>query len=127
MVEPKTFRVELAAGAERDLRQLPADAQRTILHDVRRWLAAQPFREIKTRLKKVSGFVPSLYRLRVGDYRIYYRLLADRVVILAILATDGSNAFDSAIRSGAGRRRRQGAGAMSPTTRTRVRRELPGR
>ena len=85
MVEPKTFRIELAGGAERDLQQLPADVQRTVLHEIHRRLVAHPFREIKTRLKKLSGFVPVLYRLRVGDYRVYYRILSDRVVVLALL------------------------------------------
>ncbi len=57
----------------------------TGLIEIHRWLGAHPFREIKTRLKRLSGVIPPLYRLRVGDYRVYYRIRADRVVVLALL------------------------------------------
>ncbi len=98
MAGPKTFRIELAGGAERDLRQLPADVQRTILQGIHRWLTAAPFREIKTRLKRLTGFVPPLYRLRVGDYRVYYRIVADRVVVLALFHKKDSDRWLKRVR-----------------------------
>jgi mRNA-degrading endonuclease RelE of RelBE toxin-antitoxin system len=64
---------------------LPQDAQETVLLEIQRRLTTEPFKEIKTRIKRLSGLVPPLYRLRVGDYRAYYRIVGDRVVILAIL------------------------------------------
>ncbi len=91
MGEPSLFRIELAGGAARDLQQLPAEVQHTVLREIRRWLGAFPFREIKTRIKKLSGFIPPPYRLRVGDYRVYYRILSDRVVVLALLHKKASD------------------------------------
>ncbi|HEV8343830.1 MAG TPA: type II toxin-antitoxin system RelE/ParE family toxin [Candidatus Binatia bacterium] len=85
MAPPRTFRIELDRGAERDLQRLPQDAQETVLLEIQRRLTTEPFKEIKTRIKRLSGLVPPLYRLRVGDYRAYYRIVGDRVVILAIL------------------------------------------
>jgi mRNA-degrading endonuclease RelE of RelBE toxin-antitoxin system len=82
---PRTFRIELDRGSERDFQQLPQDVQETVLLEIQRRLTTEPFKEIKTRIKRLSGLVPPLYRLRVGDYRAYYRIAGDRVVILAIL------------------------------------------
>ena len=85
MADAKTFSAELSREAERDLKTLPLDAQRATLSEIQKWLTKEPFREIKTRIKRLTGFSPSMYRLRIGDYRAYYRILADRVVVLAIL------------------------------------------
>lgn len=98
MVEPKIFHIELAGGAERDLQQLPPDVQRTVLQEIHRWLVVHPFREIKTRLKRLSGLIPPLYRLRVGDYRVYYRILSDRVVVLALLHKKDSDRWLERLR-----------------------------
>jgi mRNA-degrading endonuclease RelE of RelBE toxin-antitoxin system len=81
----KSFRIDLGANVERDLGAIPVDAQRKILTEIQLRLGTEPFREIKTRIKRLTGIVPLLYRLRIGDYRAYYRIMNDRVVILAIL------------------------------------------
>jgi len=79
------FKIELAPGAERDLLHLPADVQRKIISEIQARLKSKPFREIKTRIKRLTGIVPPLYRLRIGDYRAYYRIAAEAVIILAVL------------------------------------------
>ncbi len=99
MAERQTFRIELSGGAERDLEQLPREVQRTVLLEVQRWLTTRPFQERKTRLKRLTGFIPSLYRLRIGDYRAYYRIIADRVVLLAILHKKDSDRWLKNFRS----------------------------
>ncbi len=99
MAEQQTFRIELGAGAERDLEQLPREVQRMVLREVRRWLTTHPFQERKTRLKRLTGFVLPLYRLRIGDYRAYYRIAADRVVLLAILHKKESDRWLKNFRS----------------------------
>jgi mRNA-degrading endonuclease RelE of RelBE toxin-antitoxin system len=53
---------------------------RLILEEILAHLSTDPIREIKTRIKRLTGFSLPLYRLRVGDYRI----AAPRVVILGI-------------------------------------------
>jgi mRNA-degrading endonuclease RelE of RelBE toxin-antitoxin system len=85
MAAPKVFRMELGGGAERDLGALPAHSQRAILSEIALRLKIEPYREIKTRIKRLTGIIPPIYRLRIGDYRAYYRILEDRVVVLAIL------------------------------------------
>jgi mRNA-degrading endonuclease RelE of RelBE toxin-antitoxin system len=83
--EPKAFRIELGTSADRDLSEIPIQAQRKILGEIQSRLKAEPFREIKTRIKRLTGIIPPLDRLRIGDYRAYYRIVNDRVVVLAIL------------------------------------------
>ena len=85
MAAQNEFRIELSAGAEKDLGALPTNIQRAVLSEINLRLRSEPYREIKTRIKRLTGMVPPLYRLRVGDYRAYYRILKDRVVVLAIL------------------------------------------
>ena len=85
MAEPKAFRIELGKSADRDLHEIPMQAQRKILGEMQLRLKTEPFREIKTRIKRLTGIVPPLYRLRIGDYRAYYRIVNDCVVVLAIL------------------------------------------
>lgn len=86
MADAKTFFVELSRGAERDLESLAPDVQHHVVIEIQRWLSKDPFREVKTRIKQLSGFVPPVYRLRIGDCRAYYRILTtDKIVVLAIL------------------------------------------
>lgn len=68
--DPRRFSIEVASHAERDLVKLPSTTSRLIL------------KEIKTRIKRLTGSAPSLYRLRVLDYRVYYRVVLQRVIIL---------------------------------------------
>ena len=85
MAAHKEFRIELGPGAERDLHLLPNNIQRVVLTEMHLRLKSEPYRELKTRIKRLTGLLPPLYRLRVGDYRAYYRIMDDRVVVLAIL------------------------------------------
>jgi mRNA-degrading endonuclease RelE of RelBE toxin-antitoxin system len=49
-----------------------------------KYLELSPLPIGKTRIKKLTGFAPPLYRLRSGDFRAYYRIISKPIVILAI-------------------------------------------
>jgi len=85
------YTIDLAPGAERELKALPPAVASTILQEVEIRLSTDPFKVRKTRIKRLVGFNPPLYRLRVGDYRAYYRIDALRVVILAVLHKKNSD------------------------------------
>jgi mRNA-degrading endonuclease RelE of RelBE toxin-antitoxin system len=85
MPEAKAFRIELATSADRDLQEIPIQAQRKILSEIQLRLKAEPFREIKTRIKRLTGTVPPVCRLGIGVYRTYYRIVDERAIVLAIL------------------------------------------
>jgi mRNA-degrading endonuclease RelE of RelBE toxin-antitoxin system len=78
------FSIEVSPYAERDLAKLPNAIARLILEEIRARLSTEPTREMKTRVKRLIGFSPPLYRLRVGDYRVYYRVTLQHVVILSV-------------------------------------------
>ena len=67
--ESRRVAIEISPHAERDLAKLPGAIARLILEEIRARLSTEPIREIKTRIKRLTGFSPPLYRLRVGDYR----------------------------------------------------------
>lgn len=80
--DPRRFSIEVAPHAERDLAKLPHAISRLLLEEIKIRLAVQPLQEMKTRIKRLIGFAPPLYRLRVGDYRVYYRVVLQHVIIL---------------------------------------------
>lgn len=79
------FTIEFAKEAEREIRPLPAADARMILQEIQHRLSFEPFKGSKTRIKRLIGCTPPLYRLRVGDYRIYYRVVGQQVVVLTVL------------------------------------------
>ena len=81
----KPFTIEFAREAEREIKSLPAADARMIVQEIQNRLSSEPFKGSKTRIKRLVGFTPPLYRLRVGDYRAYYRLVAQQVVVLTVL------------------------------------------
>ena len=83
-VEPKKFKVILAPAAQRDLKRFQAQAAVQLVKDINSYLETSPLGYRKTRIKKLKGFEPPLYRLRSGEYRAYYRIVAYKVIILAI-------------------------------------------
>ncbi|MGH7252488.1 MAG: type II toxin-antitoxin system RelE family toxin, partial [Nitrospiraceae bacterium] len=83
--EAKTFSVVFERSATRELEAFEPATARTILLEIQQRLTGEPFRELKTRIKRLTGLTPPLYRLRVGDYRVYYRIRERQVVILAVL------------------------------------------
>ena len=84
-VGDKPFAIEFAREAEREIRALPAADARMILQEIQKRLPSEPFKGSKTRIKRLVSFTPPLYRLRVGDYRAYYRIVAQQVVVLTVL------------------------------------------
>lgn len=83
--EAGPFFIEVSDHAQRDIQALPEAIPRLILQEIKARLSAAPYREIKTRIKRLTGFAPPLYRLRVGDYRVYYRIIPSRVIVLATI------------------------------------------
>ncbi|RPH80973.1 MAG: type II toxin-antitoxin system RelE/ParE family toxin, partial [Nitrospiraceae bacterium] len=82
--DSRRFSIEVSPHAERDLAKLPDTIARLILEEILARLSTEPIQEMKTRIKRLTGFSPPLYRLRVGDYRVCYPVLLQHVVILGI-------------------------------------------
>ena len=66
------------------MEKLPAPDALQLARDIKAYLEPSPLPYGKSRIKKLTGFTPPLYRLRSGDLRAYYRISSGEVVILAI-------------------------------------------
>jgi mRNA-degrading endonuclease RelE of RelBE toxin-antitoxin system len=83
-VPPAKFKLVYSSAAQTDLERLDPDDAIQIVTDAKTYLAAAPLPIGKSRLKRLSGFTPPLYRLRSGDFRAYYRISGAEVVILRV-------------------------------------------
>jgi mRNA interferase RelE/StbE len=82
------FQVKISPSATRDLDQLDDKLVRRIMDELD-VLAENPFPRGKL-IRKIKGKSANFYRLRVGNYRVFFSLEGQAVVILKV--TDKKNA-----------------------------------
>ncbi|HPD60878.1 MAG TPA: type II toxin-antitoxin system RelE/ParE family toxin [Thermodesulfobacteriota bacterium] len=92
-MEPKKFNIVFAPSSQRDLERFETEAALQVVKDIKSYLETFPLGFRKTRIKKLTGFVPPLYRLRSGDFRAYYRIIEHKVIILAVTHKKDSERF----------------------------------
>jgi mRNA-degrading endonuclease RelE of RelBE toxin-antitoxin system len=80
----KRLKVIFSPAAARDIEGLETAAAIPLVKDVQSYLEVRPIPIGKSRIKKLAGFNPPLFRLRSDDFRAYYRIGGDEVVVLAI-------------------------------------------
>jgi mRNA-degrading endonuclease RelE of RelBE toxin-antitoxin system len=97
-VEEKKFRVIFSPSAQRGMEGLQIDDALQLAKDIKSYLETSPLPFGKTRIKKLTGFVPPLYRMRSGDFRVYYRIISKAVIILAITHRKDSEKFIKKLR-----------------------------
>ncbi len=97
-MEEKKFKVVLSPSAQRGIERHEAEDALQLVKDVKKYLETSPLPFGKTRIKKLTGFAPPLYRLRSGDFRVYYRIISKEVVILAITHKKDSEKFLKKVR-----------------------------
>jgi mRNA-degrading endonuclease RelE of RelBE toxin-antitoxin system len=83
-VPPAKYKVVYSPAAQTDLERLDPDDAIQVITDAKTHLSDSPLPIGKSRLKRLSGFTPPLYRLRSGDSRAYYRICGTEVVILRV-------------------------------------------
>jgi mRNA-degrading endonuclease RelE of RelBE toxin-antitoxin system len=72
------------ADADEELRSLPVFYRRQVAQAVNDFLGSDPVRESSSRIKRLRQPAASVYRLRVGDYRVFYDVEGDRVIVLHV-------------------------------------------
>lgn len=80
----KRFKVVFGPAAVRDIESLEVGASVQLVKDVRTYLEVRPVPIGKSRVRKLAGFDPPLFRMRSGDFRAYFRICERDVVILAV-------------------------------------------
>ena len=77
------FSVEFTPAAARDLKRLDPAIRLQLLR-ASSVLEKAPYPESSVRIKVLVGISPRHYRLRVGDYRIVYRIEGSRVIVVRV-------------------------------------------
>ncbi len=80
----RRLKVVFSPAAVRDVEGLDHAEAIPLVKDIAAYLETRPIPIGKPRIKKLSGFERPLYRLRCGDFRAYYRIRGDEVVVLAV-------------------------------------------
>jgi mRNA-degrading endonuclease RelE of RelBE toxin-antitoxin system len=78
------FNLIFSASAQREIEKLEIEDAFQLAKDIKNYLERSPLPFGKSGIKRLTGFDPPLYRLRSGDFRAYYRIVSQDVVILAI-------------------------------------------
>ena len=80
------YEIIIVADAQEQLRQLRAYDHRIVLRAIENHLEHQPKQLSRSRIKKLSQPAISDYRLRVGEFRVYYDVedSENRVVVLQV-------------------------------------------
>ena len=77
------FAVEFAPAAARDLKRLDPPIRARIL-EACGVLARDPYPGPSGSVKLLVGITPAHFRLRVGDYRVVYRIEERKVIVVRV-------------------------------------------
>ena len=69
----------------KDFRALKASVRSTIRDALETHLRYEPMKTSRSRTKRLRGVARPQYRLRVGEIRVFYDVLAESVEVLAIV------------------------------------------
>ncbi len=86
------FEIEFTPEAERDLQQIRPFYRSEIFEAIDSHLRHSPTQESRSRIKRLRLFDSPAYRLRVGDYRVFYDVDADEsaVTVLRVLSKEAA-------------------------------------
>jgi mRNA interferase RelE/StbE len=87
------FRITIRAGAATQLRRLRRVDAVAILDAIETHLRHEPERTSCSRIKCLRGARSAPYRLRVGEYRVFYDVSETEVPVVAVLHKRETAAF----------------------------------
>ena len=83
-----SYEIVLSPGAVREFRALPAFDRAQVRDAMVQHLRHAPTRVSRSRIKRLRGLSKPQYRLRVGDIRVFYDVVADRVEVPAVITKE---------------------------------------
>lgn len=87
------YEVILKPAAVRDLDRIRKYDAVKILDAIDRHLVGEPRKESKSRIRRLRGKQPADYRLRVGDFRIFYAVEETAIHILRVMRKRETNSY----------------------------------
>jgi mRNA interferase RelE/StbE len=85
------YEIILAPEAIEDLRWLRAVDRTSITDAIQEHLRYEPKKESRSRIKRLRGLRQPEYRLRVGEFRVFYDIVEPEVHILAIVSKEDAD------------------------------------
>ncbi|MFZ4658504.1 MAG: type II toxin-antitoxin system RelE family toxin [Caldilineaceae bacterium] len=82
------FEIEITAKAEHDLDAIVAYYRSQILDGIEQHLSYRPKQESRSRIKRLRLLDSPAYRLRIGDYRVYYDVDEDKRIVIVLRVLD---------------------------------------
>ena len=82
------FEIILTPEASEDLKRLRAHERSVVKDTIAQTLRFLPTKTSRSRIKRLRGLSKPQYRLREGDIRVFYDVVDDEVVILAVVHKD---------------------------------------
>jgi mRNA-degrading endonuclease RelE of RelBE toxin-antitoxin system len=80
------YKIVIDPAALSDLRNVRAFDRRAVLDTIERVLSTAPTKLGKSRIKRLRGVDSPQYRLRVGDFRVFYDVDGDEVYVMRVLS-----------------------------------------
>ena len=87
------FNINLKQDAARQFKKLKSYYAAKIMDSIETHLRHEPEKPSKTTIKKLRGRQKATYRLRVGDYRVFYDVGESTVTITTILHKSETEKF----------------------------------
>lgn len=78
------FKIHISSEATTALRVLSGFDRKTIQAEIRQHLTHQPMNTSRSRIKELEQPAITQYRLRVGEYRVYYNVDIDEEVVFVL-------------------------------------------
>ena len=79
------YGIRLKPSAIRDMDRLGKHDAARIADGMEQHLGFEPMKESKSRIKRLKGISDPDYRLRMGDYRVFYNVVGERVDVLRVM------------------------------------------
>ncbi len=79
------YEIILSPQAVQDLKRLSAHDRAEIKDMIETHLRHEPLKISMSRIKRLQGLSRPQFRLRSGEYSVYYDMVASRVQVLAII------------------------------------------
>ena len=79
------YEIVFSKAAEKDISSLASATRLDMLVTVKKELEANPYPHGKTRVKRLQGFHFTVFRLRIGDWRVIYHIDGSVIIVLRIV------------------------------------------
>jgi mRNA interferase RelE/StbE len=87
------YEIRLKPSAVRDMDRLRKFDAARVADGMETHLGREPMKESRSRLKRLRGISDPDYRLRIGDYRVFYNVRGERVDILRVMHKNDTHEY----------------------------------